>query len=219
MTICYGMTETSPVSFQSDPTVPFDKRVTSVGKVHPHVEAKVINPETGETCKVGESGELCTRGYMRMKEYWNNPKETAKAIDKEGFMHTGDLAEIDAEGYCYIVGRIKDLIIRGGENISPKEVENLLLKHPIVHDVAIIGVPDDFYGEVVGAYVIPKKGMDHSQLKPESIQEFCKKELAYYKVPSYVWFVDEFPLTASGKIQKYLLRDRSKEDKKTYSKK
>ena len=202
VTIAYGMTETSPVSFQSLPTDPIERRVTTVGRVQPHMEAKVIDAD-GNTLGRGEAGELCTRGYSLMLGYWDDPEKTAEAIDAEGWMHTGDLGVIDDEGYCNIVGRSKDMIIRGGENVYPREIEEFLFRHPKVADVAIVGVPDKKYGEEVCAWIKLRTGESSSA---EEIIEFCRGQIAHYKVPAYVVFVDGFPMTVTGKVQKYLIR-------------
>jgi len=204
VTIAYGMTETSPVSTQTATDDPIDKRVGSVGRVHPHVEIKVIDPETGETVERGESGEFCTRGYSVMKGYWNDPERTAEAIDSDGWMHTGDLAEMDDQGYVNIVGRIKDMIIRGGENIYPREVEEFLYNHPRIQDVQVVGVPDTKYGEEVMAWIQTDDGED---ISIDEVKEFCQGRIAHYKVPRYVAATKEFPLTVTGKIQKFKLRD------------
>lgn len=202
VTIAYGMTETSPVSFQSLPTDPIERRVTTVGRVQPHMEAKVIDAD-GNTLGRGEAGELCTRGYSLMLGYWDDPEKTAEAIDAEGWMHTGDLGVIDDEGYCNIVGRSKDMIIRGGENVYPREIEEFLFRHPKVADVAIVGVPDKKYGEEVCAWIKLRTGESSSA---EEIIEFCRGQIAHYKVPAHVVFVDGFPMTVTGKVQKYLIR-------------
>jgi fatty-acyl-CoA synthase len=204
VTIAYGMTETSPVSFQSSPQDSLERRVSTVGRIQPHMEAKVIGPE-GETLPRGAAGELCTRGYAVMIGYWDDPERTAEAIDGEGWMHTGDLGVIDAEGYCNIVGRSKDMIIRGGENIYPREIEEFLFRHPKVVDVTVIGVPDDKYGEEVCAWVRLRAGESACE---EEIREFCRGQIAHYKVPRYVCFEESFPTTVTGKIQKYLIREQ-----------
>ncbi|MEO1482691.1 MAG: AMP-binding protein [Myxococcota bacterium] len=206
ITICYGMTETSPVSTQSDLDDPLEKRVGTVGRIHPHVEIKIIDPESGQTVPRGEKGELCTRGYCVMLGYWNAPEVTAKAIDAGRWMHTGDLATMDDEGYINIVGRIKDLIIRGGENISPKEVEDFLYTHPQVEDVQVIGVPSEKYGEEVMAWVKSKDGVT---LEGDALRDFCRDQIATFKIPRYWKFVDEFPMTVTGKIQKFKMREVS----------
>jgi fatty-acyl-CoA synthase len=204
VTICYGMTETSPVSFQSRPDDPLERRVGTVGRVHPHVQVKIIDA-AGRVTPRGTAGELLTRGYCVMRGYWDDVDRTRDAIDEGGWMHTGDLAVIDDEGYCNIVGRSKDMIIRGGENISPREIEEFLYGHPAVSDVAVIGVPDPKYGEAVCACI---KLRDGGAATEEGIREFCRGQIAHYKMPRYVRFVDSFPLTISGKIQKYLIREQ-----------
>jgi fatty-acyl-CoA synthase len=208
VTIAYGMTETSPVSTQTSADDSIDKRVGSVGRVHPHVEIRVADPETGETVPRGVAGEFQTRGYSVMSGYWNEPEKTAQAIDAEGWMHTGDLAVMDDEGYVNITGRIKDLIIRGGENVSPREIEEFLYGHPDIVDVQVVGVPDQRFGEEVCAFVQAKAG---SSLDTDSVRDFCNGRIAHYKVPRYVICVDEFPMTVTGKIQKYLLRNAAVE--------
>jgi fatty-acyl-CoA synthase len=206
VTICYGMTETSPVSFQSTTDDPLDKRVSTVGRIHPHVEAKIVDPETGAVVPRGQTGELLTRGYIVMLGYWGNPEATAEAIDAGRWMHTGDLATMDDEGYVNIVGRAKDMIIRGGENIYPREIEEFLYRHPKVRDVQVIGVPDETYGEQVMAWVILKPGEGSSA---EEMQAYCEGQIAYYKVPRYWRFTDSFPMTVTGKVQKYLMREQA----------
>jgi fatty-acyl-CoA synthase len=204
ITIAYGMTETSPVSFQSQTDDPLERRVSTVGRVHPHVQVKIIDKD-GRLTPRGTPGELLTRGYSVMRGYWEDPERTQEAIDAAGWMHTGDLAVIDAEGYCNIVGRVKDMIIRGGENISPREIEEFLYRHPAVLDVAVVGVPDAKYGEAVCACIRLRDGMKASQ---DEIREFCDGRIAHYKVPRYVRLMDSFPLTISGKVQKYLMREQ-----------
>jgi len=204
VTICYGMTETSPVSFQSLPDDPLERRVGSVGRVHPHVQVKIVD-SSGRVTPRGTSGELLTRGYSVMRGYWNDAERTREAIDAAGWMHTGDLAVIDEAGYCNIVGRLKDMIIRGGENISPLEVEEFLYRHPAVLDVAVVGVPDVKFGEAVCACIRLREGAIATE---EDIREFCRGQIAHYKVPRYVRFVESFPLTISGKVQKYLMREQ-----------
>jgi fatty-acyl-CoA synthase len=206
VTICYGMTETSPVSTQSSTEDPLDKRVATVGRVHPHVEIKIVDPVTGRTAPRGTSGELCTRGYSVMVGYWRDPEATARAIDPQGWMHTGDLATMDALGYVNIVGRIKDMIIRGGENIYPREVEEFLHSHPSVGEAQVIGVPDPKYGEEVMAWIRCKAG--HT-VAWEELAAFCKGRIATYKIPRYWKLVEEFPMTVTGKIQKYKMREAS----------
>ncbi|MGC8603407.1 MAG: AMP-binding protein [Desulfomonilaceae bacterium] len=206
VTICYGMTETSPVSTQTRAETPLDKRVSTVGITHPHLEIKIVNPSTGYLAPIGEAGELCTRGYSVMLGYWNNEKATREAIDPAGWMHTGDLAEMDDEGYIKIVGRIKDMIIRGGENIYPREIEEFLHLHPDISDVHVVGVPDVKYGEEIMVWVKLKPG---STVSVDDLRSFCKGKIAHYKIPRHFKFVDEFPMTVTGKIQKYLMREES----------
>ncbi|MFL5700255.1 MAG: AMP-binding protein [Ktedonobacteraceae bacterium] len=207
--ICYGMTETSPVSTQTRIDAPLDKRVSTVGVIHPHLEIKIVDPNTGQVVPVGKPGELCTRGYSVMLGYWNNPEATAGAIDQARWMHTGDLATMDAEGYINIVGRIKDMIIRGGENVYPREIEEFLYTHPKISDVQVIGLPDPKYGEEIMAWVKVKPG---EQVTAEELQDFCKGQIAHYKVPRYFKFVDAFPMTVTGKIQKFQMRQQSTEE-------
>jgi len=209
ITIAYGMTETSPVSCQSDNETPLEKRVSTVGKVQPHLDVKIVHPETGAVLPVGQSGELCTRGYSVMLGYWGDEAKTQEAIDADGFMHTGDLATMDEEGYVNIVGRIKDMVIRGGENIYPREVEEFLYRHPKVQDVQVVGVPDQRFGEELCAWVIAKPG---EALGEDEIREFCKGQIAHYKVPKYIRFVTSFPMTVTGKIQKFRIRDQMKDE-------
>jgi fatty-acyl-CoA synthase len=211
VTIAYGMTETSPVSCQSTTDTPLEKRVSTVGKTQPHLEVKIVNPETGETVPVGASGELCTRGYSVMHGYWEDPQKTAEAIDTEGWMHTGDLAVMDAEGYVNISGRIKDMVIRGGENIYPREIEEFLYRHPAVQDVQVVGVPDRKYGEELCAWIILRAG---AELDEEGVREFCRGQIAHYKVPRYIRFVSAFPMTVTGKVQKFRMRELMKEELK-----
>ncbi|MCE2527146.1 MAG: AMP-binding protein [Actinomycetia bacterium] len=206
VTIAYGMTETSPVSTQTMTTDDISRRVSTVGRVHPHVEIKIIDPGSGKAVERGRDGELCTRGYSVMLGYWNDPERTAEAIDAEGWMHTGDLATMDSEGYVNIVGRIKDMIIRGGENIYPREIEEYLYGHPAVEDVQVIGVPDVKYGEQVMAWVKLREG---AQSSVEEIKEFCRGRIAHFKVPHYVKFVDGFPMTVTGKVRKVEMREVS----------
>jgi len=207
--ICYGMTETSPVSTQTQIDSPLDKRVGTVGVIHPHLEIKIVDPSTGQIVPIGAPGELCTRGYSVMLGYWNNPEATAHAIDTARWMHTGDLATMDAEGYINIVGRIKDMIIRGGENVYPREIEEFLYTHPKVSDVQVIGLPDPKYGEEIMAWVKVKPG---EQLTADELKEFCKGQIAHYKVPRYIKFVDTFPMTVTGKIMKFQMRQQSTEE-------
>jgi len=207
--ICYGMTETSPVSTQTTFDDPVHKRVGSVGRVHPHVEIKVVDPSRGETIERNRSGELCTRGYSVMAGYWNDDQRTAEAIDPDGWMHTGDLATIDDEGYVSIVGRIKDMVIRGGENVYPREIEEFLYAHPDVADVQVVGVPDPRYGEELMAWVIVRAG---ASLDEQTVRDFCQGRIAHYKIPRYVKFVDAFPMTVTGKVQKFKLREQAIEE-------
>jgi fatty-acyl-CoA synthase len=202
VTICYGMTETSPVSTQTLADDDIERRTSTVGRVHPHVEIKIVDVE-GNTVPRGQPGELCTRGYSVMQGYWNDAARTADAIDDDGFMHSGDLATMDASGYVNIVGRIKDMVIRGGENIYPREIEEFLYRHPAVADVQVIGVPDARYGEEIMACIRLKEG---SSATAEDIRDFCRGKIAHFKVPRYVKFVDQFPMTVTGKVQKYLMR-------------
>ena len=203
VTICYGMTETSPVSFQSACDDPIERRVSTVGRIHPHVQVKIVD-SSGRVTQRGTPGELLTRGYSVMRGYWGQPERTLEAIDAAGWMHTGDLAVIDEEGYCNIVGRAKDMIIRGGENIYPRELEEFLYRHPAILDIAVIGVPDRKYGEEICACIRLRDG---ARATEEDIREFCRGQIAHYKVPRYVRFLDSFPQTVTGKIQKYLLRE------------
>jgi fatty-acyl-CoA synthase len=204
VTIAYGMTETSPVSFQSAGDDPLERRVSTIGRVQPHLEVKVIDEE-GRTAPRGVPGELCTRGYSVMLGYWDDPERTAEAIDAEGWMHTGDLGIIDEEGYGNIVGRIKDMVIRGGENVYPREIEEFLYAHPKVADVQVVGVPDQRMGEEICAWIRLAAGETCTE---DEIRAFCQGRIAHYKIPRYVRFVDEFPLTVSGKVQKFLIREQ-----------
>jgi fatty-acyl-CoA synthase len=209
VTIAYGMTETSPVSTQSSTDDPLEKRVATVGRVFPHVEIKIIDPETGAVVPRGERGELCTRGYVVMLGYWNNEEATRNAIDAGRWMHTGDLATMDEDGYLNIVGRIKDMIIRGGENIYPREIEEFLYGHPDVSDVQVIGVPSERYGEEVMAWV---KLRDGASVTDEQLVEYCRGKIATFKIPRYWKFVDGYPMTVTGKIQKFVMRDTAVEE-------
>ncbi|ASB90196.1 AMP-binding protein [Bacillus sonorensis] len=204
ITIAYGQTESSPVITQTTITDTIERRVETVGKVHPHVEIKIIDPETGRALGPHEQGELCTRGYLVMKGYYKMEEATRKAIDKDGWLHTGDLAEMDQDGYVRITGRLKDMIVRGGENIYPREIEEFLYEHEDIVDVQVVGVPDEKYGEKTAAFIKCKPG---KTLSLEDVRTFCKGQLSYYKIPEYVFQLDEYPLTASGKVQKYILRD------------
>ncbi|RWI92637.1 AMP-binding protein [Mesorhizobium sp.] len=208
VTIAYGMTETSPVSFQSSVDDPLEKRVSTVGRIHPHVEVKAIGAD-GATVPVGEPGELCTRGYSVMKGYWDDAEKTREAIDADGWMHTGDLATIDAEGYCNIVGRVKDMVIRGGENVYPREVEEFLYRHPKIKEVQVFGIPDDKYGEEICAWIVLKPGQIATA---EEIKAFCSGQIAHYKVPRYIRFRTELPMTVTGKPQKFLMREAMVEE-------
>jgi fatty-acyl-CoA synthase len=204
--ICYGMTEVSPVSTQTRADAPFDKRVGTVGQVHPHLEIKIIDPATGHIVPIGTPGELCSRGYSVMLGYWNNEEATRNAIDAARWMHSGDLAVMDEEGYINIVGRIKDMIIRGGENVYPREIEEFLYTHPKISDVQVIGVPDTKYGEEIMAWVRLRDGEAAS---PEELREYCRDKIAHYKIPRYLKFVEAFPTTVTGKVQKFIMREQS----------
>jgi len=204
VTICYGMTETSPVSTQTGAEDPLDKRVGTVGRVHPHVEIKVVDPETGAIVEREQPGELCTRGYSVMLGYWNDEERTGEVLDRARWMHTGDLAVMDGEGYLRIVGRIKDMVIRGGENLYPREVEEFLYGHPDITDVQVVGVPDPRYGEELMAWIVPRGG---AEVDRDSVAEYCHGRIAHQKVPRYVACLDEFPMTVTGKVQKYKLRE------------
>jgi acyl-CoA synthetase (AMP-forming)/AMP-acid ligase II len=208
ITIAYGLTEASPVITQTRTDDSINYRVASVGAALPHIEVKIVNPETGEICGPGQPGELCCQGYNVMKGYYNLPDQTAAVIDADGWLHSGDQAEVDANGYYRITGRIKDMIIRGGENIYPREIEEFLYTLDGVRDVQVVGIPDRKYGEVVGAFIILKEGFT---LTEEDVQDFARSRIASYKKPKYVFFVDSFPLTASGKVQKYKLREVGRE--------
>ena len=207
--IAYGMTETSPVSFQTRADAPLDKRVSTVGQVHPHVEVKIIDPDTGQVVPIEVKGELCTRGYCVMLGYWNDEEKTRDAIDKAGWMHTGDLAVMDEEGYVSIVGRIKDMVIRGGENVYPREIEEFLYTHPKISDVQVIGVPDPKYGEEIMAWV---KLKESETATDEELRQFCRDKIAHFKIPRYFKFVDSYPMTVTGKIQKFVMREQSIEE-------
>jgi fatty-acyl-CoA synthase len=206
VTICYGMTETAPVSTQSSTDDPLDKRVATVGRIHPHVEIKIVDPTSGYVVQRGQAGELCTRGYSVMLGYWNNPTATHDAIDVGRWMHTGDLATMDDEGYVNIVGRIKDMIIRGGENVYPREIEEFLYTHPDISDVQVIGVPSARYGEEVMAWV---KLRDGARVSDEELTAYCRGKIATFKIPRYWKFVDAFPMTVTGKIQKFKMREEA----------
>ena len=204
ITIGYGMTETSPASFQTSIDDPMEKQVATVGRVHPHLEVKIIDGE-GRIVARGAPGELCTRGYSVMLGYWDDPERTSQTIDPARWMHTGDLATIDAEGYCNIVGRIKDLVIRGGENVYPREIEEFLYRHKLIQDVQVFGVPDERYGEEICAWVKLRAG---ESLTAEALRAFCQGQIAHYKIPRHIRFVEEFPMTVTGKIQKFIMRDQ-----------
>ncbi|MDD2990701.1 MAG: AMP-binding protein [Zoogloea sp.] len=207
VTIAYGMTETSPVSFQSGTDDPIERRVSTVGRVQPHCEVKIIDTD-GRIVPRGAPGELCTRGYSVMLGYWGDEAKTAEAIDRAGWMHTGDIAVIDDEGFCNIVGRIKDMVIRGGENIYPREIEEFLYRHPAILDVQVVGVPDKKYGEELCAWIIPREGQ---KLSEDDVRAFCQGQIAHYKIPRYISFVDSFPMTVTGKIQKFQIREKMKQ--------
>ncbi len=209
VTICYGMTETSPVSTQTAAGDSLEKRTQTVGRVHPHLEVKLVDPATGDTVERGEPGELCTRGYSVMAGYWNEPEKTADAIDEHGWMHTGDLATMDEDGYLNIVGRSKDMVIRGGENVYPREVEEFLHTHPAVLEASVIGVPDDRYGEELMAWIRVRDG---ETLTEDEVRDYCKDRIAHFKRPRYVKFADEFPMTVTGKVQKYKMREQAIEE-------
>lgn len=208
ITIAYGLTEASPVFTQTSVDDPIEKRVETVGTPLPHIEVKIVDPETGEELGAGEPGEICCRGYNVMKGYYKMPEMTAEAIDEDGWLHSGDLAVMDEDGYYSIVGRIKDMIIRGGENIYPREIEEFLHTMPGVKDVQVVGIPDEKYGEIVGAFIIKE---DDTDLLEEDVRDYAIQRIARYKVPKHVFFVDEFPLTASGKVQKFKLREMAVE--------
>ena len=208
VTIAYGMTETSPVSCQTNKHTPLDKQVSTVGLVQPNLEVKIVDTETGEVVPIGETGELLTKGYSVMKGYWGSRFKSREAI-QDGWMHTGDLATMDEDGYIKVVGRSKDMVIRGGENIYPVEIENYLYRHPDISDVQIVGVPDAHYGEVLAAWIIPKKGVS---LTEDEVKKFCRDHIAHYKVPTYFRFVEEYPMTITGKIQKYKIVEAMKEE-------
>jgi fatty-acyl-CoA synthase len=208
VTIAYGMTETSPVSFQSATDDPLEKRVSTVGRIHPHVQVKIID-ENGAVVPRGTSGELCTRGYSVMLGYWEDKEQTDETIDKAGWLHTGDLAVIDDDAYCDIVGRVKDMIIRGGENIYPREIEEYLFQHPQIQEVAVFGIPDEKYGEAVVAWIRLREG---EVINADGIRDYCNEQIAYYKVPKHIIIVDEFPMTVTGKIQKFIMREQTIKD-------
>jgi fatty-acyl-CoA synthase len=202
------MTETSPVSTQSAVDDPLERRVSTVGRVQPHLEIQIVDTE-GRPVPHGATGEFCTRGYSVMKGYWNDEAKTREAIDAQGWMHTGDLATMDAEGYVNIVGRLKDMVIRGGENVYPREIEEFLYRHPAVQDVQVVGVPDAKYGEELAACIVLKPGQSASE---DEIREFCRGQIAHYKVPRYIRFVQAFPMTITGKVQKFMMRKQLAEE-------
>ncbi len=208
VTICYGMTETSPVSTQSATDDSLDRRVSTVGRVHPHLEVKIVDAD-GRVVPRGTPGELCTRGYSVMLGYWDEPERTAQAIDRAGWMHTGDLATMDDEGFCNIVGRIKDLVIRGGENVYPREVEEFLYQHPRIEEVQVFGVADTRFGEELCAWIKPRAG---ERLTEQEVRDFCQGQIAHYKVPRHIRFVGEFPMTVTGKMQKFLMREAMEQE-------
>ncbi|GBF15950.1 long-chain-fatty-acid--CoA ligase [Rhodococcus sp. Br-6] len=209
VSICYGMTETSPVSLQTRRDDSIDQRVSTVGRVGPHLEVKIVDPATGLTVPRGEAGELCTRGYSVMLGYWNNPEKTSEAIDSARWMHTGDIGVMDSDGYVAITGRIKDMVIRGGENVYPREIEEFLYTHPDILDAQVIGVPDAKYGEELMVWIRMREGAQ--PLDVDKVREFCTGRLAHYKIPRYVHLVDEFPMTVTGKIRKVEMRELSLE--------
>jgi fatty-acyl-CoA synthase len=206
LTICYGMTETSPVSFQSLADDDLEHRTATVGAVHPHVECKIVSPETGRTVERDQPGELCTRGYSVMLGYWDDPGATAAAIDNARWMHSGDLGVMRSDGYVNIIGRLKDMVIRGGENVYPREVEEFLYTHPAVADVQVIGVPDPKYGEELCAWIRLRDG---SSVSEEEIRSYCRGQIASFKIPRYVRFCDGYPLTVTGKVRKVEMREIS----------
>jgi fatty-acyl-CoA synthase len=209
ISIAYGTTETSPATMQTAPDDSLEARVATVGRTHPHIEAKVIDPVTGETVARGEAGELCTRGYSTMLGYWGQPEKTAETIDEEGWIHSGDLVVMDDDGYVAITGRLKDLVMRGGENIYPREIEEFLYTHPDIMDAQVIGVPSETYGEEVMAWLRMEEGAE--PLTADDVRAFCTGRLAHYKIPRYVQVTDEFPMTVSGKVRKVDLRKRAEE--------
>jgi fatty-acyl-CoA synthase len=211
VTIAYGMTETSPVSFQTAGDDDLQSRVSTIGRVQPHLQCKVVDT-AGNIVPRGTPGELCTKGYAVMLGYWGDEQKTSEAIDADGWMHTGDLVVIDERGYGNVVGRLKDMVIRGGENIYPREIEEFLYKHPAVKDVSVVGVPDAKFGEELCAWIILKPGQDPASVTQESVREFCDGRIAHYKVPRYVRFVEEFPLTVTGKVQKFEIRKKMMEE-------
>ena len=211
MEICigYGMTETAPVSFLTRPDDDIERRVSTVGTLLPNAEGKIVDPFTGRTVAVGETGEVCTRGYLVMRGYWDNPEATSEAIDDAGWMHTGDLGVMDGDGYLNIVGRIKDMVIRGGENLYPREIEELLFQHPAVASAQVIGVPDERMGEELMAWVVVREGVEVTE---DELREFCRGRVAHFKVPRYFKFTTDFPMTVTGKIQKFKMREMAIEE-------
>ncbi len=207
--IAYGMTETSPVSCQTRADDDLDRRTASIGRVHPHLEIKIVDPVTGETVERGQPGEYCTKGYSVMLGYWQDEEKTREAIDEDGWMHTGDLAEMREDGYCNVVGRIKDMVIRGGENVYPREIEEFLYQHPDIEDVQVVGVPDQKYGEELCAWIKLKAGAE--PLDADAVRAYCDGRLSHYKIPRYVMLVEEFPMTVTGKIRKVQMREESTE--------
>jgi fatty-acyl-CoA synthase len=203
------MTETAPVSFLTRPDDDIERRVSTVGTLLPNVEGKVVDPFTGKTVPVGETGEVCTRGYLVMRGYWDNPEATSEAIDEAGWMHTGDLGVMDGDGYLNIVGRIKDMVIRGGENLYPREIEELLFQHPAVASAQVIGVPDERMGEELMAWVVVREG---EEVTEDELREFCRGRVAHFKVPRYFKFTPDFPMTVTGKIQKFKMREMAIEE-------
>ena len=208
LTIIFGMTETSPVCLQTSRTDLLKRRVGSVGRIHPHVEVKVVDAQ-GHIVPPGTPGEFLTRGYSVMLGYWNDVEKTREAIDEAGWMHTGDMGMLDAEGYGNVVGRLKDMVIRGGENIYPREVEEFLYHHPGISDVQVFGVPDERFGEELCAWIRPKHGATISEM---TVRNYCHEQIAHFKIPRYIRFVDEFPMTVTGKIQKFIMRQRMMEE-------
>jgi len=207
VTIAYGMTETSPVSCQTHVDDDLERRTATVGRAHPHVEIKIVDPGNGDIVERGQPGEFCTRGYSLMLGYWNDNEKTREAIDADGWMHTGDLAVMREDGYCNIVGRIKDMVIRGGENVYPREVEEFLYTHPDIEDAQVIGVPDEKYGEEICAWIRMKPG--RTALDADAVKAFATGKLAHYKIPRYVHIVDEFPMTVTGKVRKVDMREET----------
>jgi fatty-acyl-CoA synthase len=205
--IAYGMTETSPASCQTRIDDDLERRTSSIGRAHPHVEIKIVDTETGDIVERGQPGEFCTRGYSVMLGYWNDDEKTREAIDSDGWMHSGDLAVMREDGYCNVVGRIKDMVIRGGENVYPREVEEFLYTHPDIEDAQVIGVPDEKYGEEICAWIRMKPG--RAALDVDAVKAFATGKLAHYKIPRYVHIVDEFPMTVTGKVRKVEMREES----------